>query len=776
MATNQIDPRNDIAPAAVQPDVALNPDGTGDRGYVPQQEMDTTPPFNFPYPTIFNWNYSAIPNVNAGTVGAIRFNNRFYMNRWNSASNYRYASNGPGGGPGTFVDSNSAYNAGAGAIRDLTIAPDGSGNMYLWGGSASTALYKMDSLLNRIATFTHTGAAYRAIAWDPNRKGFWSCNFAGDITCRDTNGVVLGTIVNTLTSKYGLAFDSASTPGTAYLWVWEQSGVTLGTINKLHRFNVTTGALANSYTFNLTGPDIGIAGGAEVEVVDTNVYLYLNWQNYAVTGYDIKHPTQLLSNDVGTFSINSPPSIIYFPTPQTPQATVANFGSATQTFNVTMKITPGSYTSTKQVTSLSSLSSVPVNFDSFTPPAPGSYTITCYTELGSDEKRSNDTLRRSLTVNPPTSSIVVPNAYQNTPGTGTFLGPLTNTARTYQFLIQASQLTSLVGKNLTGFKMRIPTSSTANWPTSDVTYTNYDIYLSGSVEPSARSLTFANNVVGPQTQVRSGSLFIPANSYTFGNTPNAFGPAITFNTPWFYSGGNVLIELRHNGFTGTARSTDAITTSTGGYGTLMSACWTSSYTGTTGSAGNFTIIELLAPASPKLKLTALIEGLYNGAFESNFMVGDTAKVVLRNATSPYAPVDTSVAVLDSSGKGTFSFDNAANGVPYYIVVDHRNSVTTWSASGNSFTGDSLNYDFTTAASQAFGSNLVLKGSKYAIYSGDVNKDDVVDGTDASLVDNDAFNFVAGYVVTDVNGDQIVDGSDAAIVDNNAFNFVGVIRP
>ncbi|MBV6479659.1 MAG: hypothetical protein HGGPFJEG_02446 [Ignavibacteria bacterium] len=777
MSANNTDPRNDGAPSPLnQYDAQLNADGTGDYGFLPQQQTDTTPPLGFPYPTVFNWNYSAIPGVNGGTVGAIRFNNRFYMNRWNSAVSYRFASDGPGGGPGTLLDSNTAYNAGIGAIRDLTSAPDGSGTMYLWGGSASTTLYKMDSLLNLVASYVHTGAAYRAIAWDPNRKGFWSCNFAGNIVCRDTNGVILGTIVNSLTSKYGLGFDSASVPGKAYLWVWEQSGVTGGTINKLHKFDLETGLLANTYTFTLTGGDIGIAGGAEVEVADTNVYLYLNWQNYAVTGYDLKHTVGVLTNDVGTSSINSPPTTISFQSTHTPQATISNFGSATQTFNVTMTIEPGGYSSTQVVNNLGPLSITNVNFASFTGNTAGTYTIKCYTQLGTDQDLSNDTLTRGLTVNPPTNSQVVPNAYEFIPGTGSFLGPLTNTARTYQFLIQASQLTDVAGKYLSGIKMRIPTSATANWPLVDVTYTNYDIYLSGSVEPSARSLTFANNIVGPQTQVRSGSLFIPANSYTFGSSPNAFGPSITFNTPWYYAGGNLLIELRHTGFSGSGRSTDALTTTTGGYGTLMSACYTSSYTGTTGSQGNFTVVEVEALPNRELELTALIEGFYDGALKTDFMISDTAKVYVRNSSPPYALVDSSTAVLDNNGQGTFSFSNAVNGVSYYIVFDHRNSITTWSASGNTFTGDSLDYDFTTAASQAYGNNQILKGANYAIYSGDANKDGVIDGGDGSLVDNDASNFVSGYVVTDVNGDQIIDGSDAAIVDNNASNFIGVISP
>jgi hypothetical protein len=187
---------------------------------------------------------------------------------------------------------------------------------------------------------------------------------------------------------------------------------------------------------------------------------------------------------------------------------------------------------------------------------------------------------------------VVPPTYETTPGTATFLGPLANSQRTYQLLIHESLLVPLLGKELQAFSMRIPTSATSNWPAADVTYTNYDVYLSGSVEPANRSLTFAQNIVGVQKQVRSGQLIIPANSYTFGNSPNEWGPEIMFDTLYLYSGGHLLVEIRHLGFTGTSRSTDALSTSTTGYGTEFSACWTGSYVGTSGSQGNFTIIRL----------------------------------------------------------------------------------------------------------------------------------------------------------------------------------------
>lgn len=80
-----------------------------------------------------------------------------------------------------------------------------------------------------------------------------------------------------------------------------------------------------------------------------------------------------------------------------------------------------------------------------------------------------------------------------------------------------------------------------------------------------------------------------------------------------------------------------------------------------------------------LHLTALIEGRYN--ITKNKMIKDTARVYLRSTSSPYAIIDSSKSVLDSNGKGTFSFPNAINGTPYYIVVKHQNSVETWSSTG-----------------------------------------------------------------------------------------------
>ncbi len=173
-----------------------------------------------------------------------------------------------------------------------------------------------------------------------------------------------------------------------------------------------------------------------------------------------------------------------------------------------------------------------------------------------------------------------------------------------------------------------------------------------------------------------------------------------------------------------------------------------------------------------VNLGVYIEGFYNGTTQ----VSDTLKVQLRSATSPYGIVDQARAVVDEFGNAQLCFPNAAPG-NYYIAVLHRNSIETWSAAPVALTDPYYNYyEFTSAASQAYGSNLTLVGISYCIYSGDVNQDGTVDGTDLQLIDNDSYAFVSGYVPTDVNGDDFVDGTDASIAGNNANNFVSVIRP
>ena len=178
-----------------------------------------------------------------------------------------------------------------------------------------------------------------------------------------------------------------------------------------------------------------------------------------------------------------------------------------------------------------------------------------------------------------------------------------------------------------------------------------------------------------------------------------------------------------------------------------------------------------------LNLTALIEGFYDQV--SDNMVNDTAGIYLRNNSVPYNIIDSSKGMLSSSGTGSFIFSHAVNSTNYFLVIKHRNSIETWSKTAQQFTASSLNYNFTTANSQAYGDNMKQADSsplRFAIYSGDVNQDGFINLTDVVGIYNDAGNFVTGYKVTDVNGDSITDLSDVIISNNNSVGFVTLVRP
>jgi len=237
---------------------------------------------------------------------------------------------------------------------------------------------------------------------------------------------------------------------------------------------------------------------------------------------------------------------------------------------------------------------------------------------------------------------VVPSSYANIPGTGGFLGPLYTGARTYQLLIHADLLTNLVGKEIQALSWRLITSATVNWPPADVTVTDYDLWLSGSVDPANRSITdFSSNVVGPQKHVKVGSLFIPMNSYPSGGSPNDWGPAIMFDSLYLYTGGNLLVELRLSGTGTTNQSTDAVTATTiPPYGTLISACWGSGYSANSGSQGNFSIIRLSADDPVPVEFTSFTASVTGNSVELNWVTATETnnygfEVERKSASSDY---------------------------------------------------------------------------------------------------------------------------------------------
>ena len=106
-------------------------------------------------------------------------------------------------------------------------------------------------------------------------------------------------------------------------------------------------------------------------------------------------PILQLADDVGTFTIDM--DYQYAPGTITPYATVKNYGTASNTFDVQMTIT-GGYTSTKTVPSIANGETYQVTFDGWTVSTPGTYTVDVCTQLGTDGDPTNDCQTQDVSI------------------------------------------------------------------------------------------------------------------------------------------------------------------------------------------------------------------------------------------------------------------------------------------------------------------------------------------------------------------------------------------
>lgn len=176
-----------------------------------------------------------------------------------------------------------------------------------------------------------------------------------------------------------------------------------------------------------------------------------------------------------------------------------------------------------------------------------------------------------------------------------------------------------------------------------------------------------------------------------------------------------------------------------------------------------------------VQIKAFLEGFYNKA--TRLMNPDTLYLSLRSAGDPYNEVGFSKVYLSSAGAAEVHFAGAPQGL-YYLKIQHRNSLETWSnvfSIVNSFAF----CDFTSSLNSVYGSNCTRINTLpdvFGIFGGDINHDGVIDLFDLAVIDNAAYLFSSGYVDEDVTGDNFVDLADLAIADNNAFNFVFAVIP
>ncbi len=181
----------------------------------------------------------------------------------------------------------------------------------------------------------------------------------------------------------------------------------------------------------------------------------------------------------------------------------------------------------------------------------------------------------------------------------------------------------------------------------------------------------------------------------------------------------------------------------------------------------------------KLNIKMIIQGYYNPSTNS-LTASDTVTVYLRNTVSPYSIADSVKSVLINNLLSLNAELSSAIDGNYYVSIKHRNSIDIWSKDPVDFTipGDKA-FDFRANSNAVYGDNEIQVDNtpvQFAMYSGDVNRDGIIDLTDVIRISNDAGEFKTGYQITDLTGNSVTDLTDVVMAFNNASSFVSVKKP
>ncbi len=188
------------------------------------------------------------------------------------------------------------------------------------------------------------------------------------------------------------------------------------------------------------------------------------------------------------------------------------------------------------------------------------------------------------------------------------------------------------------------------------------------------------------------------------------------------------------------------------------------------------VTATVGPCASTINLKLFIEGYYIGGGAmapvkfnqdqvSPLTDVETISVELHSASSPYGVIDTTTAMLKTDGTAVATFASAPTG-SFYISVSGLNTIKTWSKLPQTV-GGTTSYDFSTAVTQSYGDNMKNIGGVYTLYSGDINLDGSIDGSDAPQIFDDVDNSAFGVQSTDLNGDGSVDNSDVPLFLDNS---------
>ncbi len=148
---------------------------------------------------------------------------------------------------------------------------------------------------------------------------------------------------------------------------------------------------------------------------------------------------------------------------------------------------------------------------------------------------------------------------------------------------------------------------------------------------------------------------------------------------------------------------------------------------------------------------------------------------LRSSSNAASVVETKAAFLQTDGTVVspdgsvgVGFSTSLSAGSYYIVVRHRNHLDVMSANAINLPNVGNPYDFTSAATQAYGPNqqIQLGLGIYGLYAGDMDRNGVITYADFNAYLPD-LNAIYGYFDGDLDMDGLVKPSDFLIYSPHA---------
>jgi chitodextrinase len=555
-----------------------------------------------------------------------------------------------------------------------------------------------------------------------------------------------------------------------------------------------------------TAPSVPTISASGTSQRTTNLSWTTATDNIAVTGYDVYKDGVLLGSTTSatTYSVTG---LTY---------------ATTYVFTVKAKDAAGN----------TSAASTGLNVTTLTPPtttatACGSYTWSVnnqvYTTTGlyTGINSVGDTEFLNVTITPNSSSSLTASAC------GAYTWSANNVTYT-----SSGDYTNVVGCTTTTLHLTITPNTSSSltvsacgaytWSANNVTYTSSGDYTNvvGCVTTTLH-LTITPNTSSSLSVSACGSYTWSANNVTYttsGDYTNVIGCAtttlhltITPNTSsslsvsacvsYTWSANNVTYTTSgdYTNVVGCATTTLHLTITPNTSSSLtVSSC--GSYTWpannvTYTSSGNYTNIVGCATTTLHLTITSCttvvnvklqLQGYYDtdshvmkavtlnqGTGTSSTDV-DMVTLELRNTSNTL--IGSSIGMLQTNGTLVCNYGSIPTG-SYYLVVKHRNTIETWSASTISIGLIPATYDFTTASNKAYGNNMKqLEAGVYGMYTGDINQEGNIDNIDYSMWEQDANNLEYGNFATDLDGDGNVNNIDYSIWELNSNNLIYTLTP